>query len=150
MQIYVEDDGDKVSMVEKGEHIEFINAVDFDSVFDFSGSFVFSDVSDFLHWRYSREVLTLYKKKVDKVQPVSRPHEGGLRPGGKGNWCIEAILKEYYKPGGTYAGWCHEPICAKTDYPELELVEHYCMRKTSYACNVSYPEPELELVNLLT
>ena len=48
MQIYVHDNGDKVGMVEKEEHVEFVDAVDFDSVFDFSRSFYFSD---FLHMR---------------------------------------------------------------------------------------------------
>ena len=49
MQIYVDDNRDKVGMVEKEEHVEFVDAVDFDSVFDFphafdfSRSFVFSD-----------------------------------------------------------------------------------------------------------
>ena len=47
----------------------------------------------------------LYKKKVDKVRPVSRPHEGGLRPGEKGNWRTEVISKECYKPSSAYAGW---------------------------------------------
>ena len=111
IQIYVDDDGDKVGVVEKGEHIEFVNAIDFDSVFDFLHvfdflcSFYFSYFSDFSCWRSFREVLTLYKKKADKVRPVSRPHEGGLRLGGKGNWRAEAISKERYKLGGAYAGW---------------------------------------------
>ena len=47
MEIYVDDDGDKVSVVDNGEHIEFIDAVDFDYVFDFSHSFDFSDFSVF-------------------------------------------------------------------------------------------------------
>ena len=108
MQIYVDDDEDKVGMVEKGEHVEFVDAVDFDSVFDFphaldfSHFFDFSDFSIFRYLRQSGEVLTLYKKKADKVRPVSRPHEGGLRPGGKGNWRMEAISKEKYKLGGAY------------------------------------------------
>ena len=122
MQIYVDDDGDKVGVVEKGEHVEFVDAVDFDSVFDFSHifdfsrSFVFSDFSIFQCLRspgrecsgrfgQSGEALTLYKKKADKVRPVSRPHKGGLRPGGKGNWHAEAISKGRYKPSGAYAGW---------------------------------------------
>ena len=81
MQIYVDDDRDKVGVVEKGERIEFVDAVDFDSVFDFlhafdlSCSFVFSDLSIFRRLpcsggfgqRSSREVWTLYKKKADKV-----------------------------------------------------------------------------------
>src|SRR5258705_1659607 len=106
MQIYVDDDGDKVGVVEKGEHVEFVDFVDFDSVFDFPHVFNFSSVFDFSRcWKSSGEVLTLYKKKADKVQPVSRPHEGGLRPGGKGNWRAEAISKEKYKPDGDYGGW---------------------------------------------
>ena len=113
MQIYVDDDRDKVGVVDKGEHVEVIDTVDFDFVFDFphalnfSHSFDFFDFSDFLIFRclrQSAEVLTLYKKKADKVRPVSRPHEGGLRPGGKGNWHLEAISKECYKPGGAYGG----------------------------------------------
>ena len=71
MQIYVDDDRDKVGMVEKGEHIEFIDAVDFDSVFDFSHSFDFFDFLIFHCLRQSGEVLTLCKKKADKVRPVS-------------------------------------------------------------------------------
>ena len=54
MQIYVDDDGDKVGIVEKGEHIEFVDAVDFDSVFDFLYAFDFSCsfyCSDFLRLR---------------------------------------------------------------------------------------------------
>ena len=47
IHIFVDDDGDKISMVEKGEHIEFIDTVDFDSVFDFLRSFVFADFDDF-------------------------------------------------------------------------------------------------------
>ena len=49
MQIYVDDDRDKVGLVEKGEHIEFVDTVDFDFVFgfphafDFSRSFILSD-----------------------------------------------------------------------------------------------------------
>ena len=114
MQIYVDNDGDKVGVVEKGEYIEFVNTVDFDSVFDFPHAFDFLCsfyCSDFLQLREgfrqrsSGEVLTLYKKKADKVRPVSRLHEGGLRPGGKGNWYVEAISKEYYKLGSAYAGW---------------------------------------------
>ena len=80
MQIYVDDDGNEVGVVEKGEHIEFVNAVDFDSVFDFphalnfSHSFVFSDFSIFRCFqcsggfgqRSSREVLTLCKKRRTK------------------------------------------------------------------------------------
>ena len=97
MQIYVDDDGDKVGMVEKGEHIKFIDTVDFDSVFDFLIFFDFSEFLIFRCLRQSGEVLTLYQKKADKVRPVSRPHEGGLRPGGKGNWRAEAISKEKYK-----------------------------------------------------
>ena len=62
MQIYVDDDGDKVGMVKKEEYIGFVDAVDFDSIFDFSGSFVFSDFFDFSRWRSSGEVLTLYEK----------------------------------------------------------------------------------------
>ena len=49
--------------------------------------------------------MILYKKKADKVRPVSQPHEGDLRPREKGNWCAEVILKKYYKLGGAYAGW---------------------------------------------
>ena len=49
IQIYVDEDGDKVGVVEKGEYIEFVDIVDFDSVFDISGSFVFSDFCDFSH-----------------------------------------------------------------------------------------------------
>ena len=117
MQIYVDDDGDKIGVVEKEEHIEFVDAVDFDFDFDFlhtldfSRSIVFSDLSIFRCLQSPRgfgqsgEVLTLYKKKADKVRPVSQLHEGGLRPRGKGNWHAEAISKEYYKLGGTYAGW---------------------------------------------
>ena len=90
MQIYVDDDGDKISMVEKGEHIEFVDIVDFDSVFDFLHafdflhSFDFSDFCDFsvftnswrgmlggFGWRQSGEVLTLFKEQADKVRPVS-------------------------------------------------------------------------------
>ena len=41
MQIYVHNDGDKIGVVDKGEHIEFIDAVDFDSVFDFPHAFDF-------------------------------------------------------------------------------------------------------------
>ena len=108
IQIYVDDDGDKVGVVEKREHIEFVHAVDFDSVFDFYDSFDFFDFSDFSVFRCLRqsgEVLTLYQKKADKVRLVSRPHEGGLRPGGKGNWRVKAISKEKYKLSGAYAGW---------------------------------------------
>ena len=112
MQIYVDDNRDKVGVVEKWEHVEFVDTVDFNSVFDFphalnfSCSFDFFDFSDFLIFRCFRqsgEVLTLYKKKADKVRPVSQPHEGGLRLGRKGNWRVEAILKEKYKLGGAYA-----------------------------------------------
>ena len=71
MQIYVDDDGNKVGVVEKGERIEFVDVVDFDSVFDFLRSFDFSDFSIFQYLRQSGEVLTLYKKKADKVRPVS-------------------------------------------------------------------------------
>ena len=83
MQTYVDNDGDKIRVVEKGEHTEFINAVDFDSVFDFlhtfdfSRSFVFSDFLIFrclqsprgecgFGWRQSGEVLMLYKKRRTK------------------------------------------------------------------------------------
>ena len=75
MQIYVDDDGDKVGVVEKGEHIEFVDVVDFDSVFDFPHVFDFSRdfdfSSDFSRWKSSGDVLTLYKKKADKVRPVN-------------------------------------------------------------------------------
>ena len=59
IQIYVDDDRDKVGIVEKGEYIEFIDIVDFDSVFDFLHFFYFSD---FLRlrggkWRLSGEVF---------------------------------------------------------------------------------------------
>ena len=43
----MDDNGDKIGVVEKGEHIEFIDAVDLDSVLDFSHLFVFSDFSIF-------------------------------------------------------------------------------------------------------
>ena len=36
---------------------------------------------------------------------MSQLHEGGSRPSGKGNWRVEAISKECYKPGGAYEGW---------------------------------------------
>jgi hypothetical protein len=103
MQVYVDDDGDKVGVVEKGERIEFVDFVDFGSVFDFPHEFDFS--FDFSRCLGNGEVLTLYKKKADKVRPVNQPHEGGLRPGGKGNWRAEAISKEKYKPDGDYGGW---------------------------------------------
>ena len=73
MQIYMDDNGNKVGMVEKGEDVEFVDAVDFDSVFDCSHVFdflCFFYFSDFLRVRggeQSEKVLTLYKKKVDKV-----------------------------------------------------------------------------------
>ena len=47
IQIYVDDNGDKVGVVEKGEHIEFVNAVDFDSVSDFLHVFDSSHLFDF-------------------------------------------------------------------------------------------------------
>ena len=114
MQIYVDNDRDKVGVVEKEECVEFIDAVDFDFVFDFPHafdflrSFVFSDFSIFRRLQclgrfgQSGEALTLYKKKADKVRAVSRSYERGLRPEGKGNWRAEAISKECYKPGGAY------------------------------------------------
>ena len=83
IQIYVDDDGNKVGMVKKEERIEFVDTVDFDSVFDFlhafdfSRSFVFSNFSIFRRLQYSGrfgqsgEALTLYKKKADKVRLVS-------------------------------------------------------------------------------
>ena len=77
MQIYMDDDGDKVGMVEKWEHVEFVDTVDFDSVFDFphafdfSHSFDFSDFFDFSCWRSFRKVVTLYKKRADKLRSVS-------------------------------------------------------------------------------
>ena len=58
IQIYVDNDGNKVGIVEEGDHIEFIDIVDFDFGFNFLGSFVFSDFSDFLCWRSFGEVLT--------------------------------------------------------------------------------------------
>ena len=94
------DDGEKVGIIEREEYIEFVDDVE-DVDFDF----------DF--WRLGRspgrlrrfsDVLTLYKKKADKVQPVNQPHEGGLKPGGSSDWRAKAISKEQYQPG-KYAGW---------------------------------------------
>ena len=47
MQIYVDNDRDKIGVVEKGEHIEFVDVVDFDSTLNFSRSFVFPNFSIF-------------------------------------------------------------------------------------------------------
>ena len=73
---------------------------------DAVGDFDFvSDFSRFRCLRSSGDVMTLYKKKADKVRPVNQPHEGGLKPGGRSDWRAKAILKEQYKPSGKYGGW---------------------------------------------
>ena len=56
MQVYVDEDGDKVGVIEKEEYIEFVDAVgDFDFV---------SDFSRFRCLGSSGDVMTLYKKNT--------------------------------------------------------------------------------------
>ena len=148
MQIYVDDNGDEVGVVEKGEHVEFVEFIDFDSVFDFlhvfnfSHSFYFSDFVWVRGGKESGEVLTLYKKKADKVRPVSRPQEGGLRPGGKDNWCAEVISKECYKLGGAYAGWL---IPKFLNLEQGSRLMEECIKRLKVGSNLSTEEHDIFL-----
>ena len=79
MQVYVDEDRDKVAVIEREEYIEFVDAVgDVDPAFG--------------RCLGSGDVMTLYKRKADKVRPVNRPHKGGLKPGGKDDWLSRRLV----------------------------------------------------------
>ena len=86
--------------------------------------------------------MTLYKEKADKVQPVSHLHEGGLRPGEKGNWRMEAISKEYYKPGGAYAGWL---IPNFSDIKQGSQLTEECIKKLKVGSDLTAEEHDIFL-----
>lgn len=52
------------------------------------------------------EVLTLYKRKREKVRPVDEPHKGGLKPGGDSEWRSKQLQAEAkFKGQGRYPKW---------------------------------------------